>query len=213
MRRHLFTDHTDHEVVSHQKVSLVDVRQEQQTETATVVEPRVGVTRRYTPLRAKQLTNARTLRVSYVRTWACLNLIGYVEGIVALHLMWLLAGLQGSYLTELRSEQPALLAGMFVGLFMAFPVAWTMRSDIGPEGLVTITYWGWRRALRWSEMTSARRARMLGIPYLRIGAEKGRALWLPLIPADKAAFIAALDDYTPTGHPIRQALHLGGSLP
>ena len=209
MRRHLLTDHQE---TSYRSAPYGEAQQEQerQAETQTVLAPQIAATRRRkrTSLRTSELTNARTLRVSYLRIWAILSLGVYVTTTILLHLMWLFGALDGPYLQEVRFWQPPLLAGMLIELLLAGPIAWSMRSDIGAEGLVTTTIWGWRRALHWSEMISARRARLLGIPYVRIAAEKGLALWLPLIPADKAAFVAALDDYTPTGHPVRQALHL-----
>jgi len=209
MRRHLLTDHQE---TSYRSAPLGEVQQEQerQAQTQSQFAMQVAETqqRQRASLRTGDLINARKIRSSYLRTWASLGFGVYAFGMIVLHLMWLFGTLDGPYLESVRSWQPFLLVGMLIELALAAPIGASMHSAIGAEGLETTTIWGWRRALRWSEMTSARRARMLGIPYLRIGAEKGLALWLPLIPADKAAFVTALNDYAPTNHPVRQALHL-----
>lgn len=94
-------------------------------------------------------------------------------------------------------------------LAAALTLGWTrMRVTLFPDGLKCYDLSGSYRFARWQEMAWARPTRMiLGLPYLRVGADDGRGpMWLPLFLVDVPRFAVLVSAHAGPGHPVAVAL-------
>ncbi|MEQ9547260.1 MAG: hypothetical protein RIK85_14735 [Marinobacter sp.] len=54
-----------------------------------------------------------------------------------------------------------------------------------------------RNKLEWSEISSLKRTRFLGLPYLKVQRRKGMGWWVPLYYVGKTSFEKTLTSYLP----------------
>jgi hypothetical protein len=73
------------------------------------------------------------------------------------------------------------------------PFVWWFRVRVHELGLRAFDAWGRRLAVRWTEMTTAERLDLPGMPYLRVRTrEEGVELVVPLFLARRDAFVRAV---------------------
>lgn len=92
-------------------------------------------------------------------------------------------------------------------LFIALNVA-VILAGIWNTGVMTIDQNGvvlYRiNKLAWSDMSSAKRVKFLGLPYIRVGRKKGLPFWLPLYFKGQRPIEEALLDCAPASNVLNQ---------
>lgn len=89
------------------------------------------------------------------------------------------------------------LAVAIVGIWFFSAVA------ISNDGLVLYRV----NRLRWEEVKSARKVRLLGLPYVLIKRHTGFTWWLPLYYEGKRDIREALRSVVPSGNPLKESIN------
>ncbi len=89
------------------------------------------------------------------------------------------------------------LSGLLIHRF--FPI----RAD--ERELRGRAFIGWARRVSWEEISEVRRRQWLFAPYLLVSTRTRRNfIWLPLFLCEQRDFQAALEEWLPDDHPMRQ---------
>jgi hypothetical protein len=59
------------------------------------------------------------------------------------------------------------------------------------------------KRVAWSDIVSAAPARLLGLPYIKLGRSSGKAWWLPLFFHGATDVPSALEAFAPEDHPLK----------
>jgi len=106
------------------------------------------------------------------------------------------------YLSLKHNQMQHLVLG-FVNLIVGVTGIWFFSViTISEKGLVLYKV----NTLSWSEIVSAEKKTICGLPYILIGRRKGFKWWLPLYYVGSTDVQDALRKYVPPGNPILEAV-------
>ena len=95
------------------------------------------------------------------------------------------------------------VATVVMMLAAAAAFAWllslTQVIEISRDGLVLYRV----NRVAWDDIVSAAPARVLGLPYIKLGQRSGKAWWLPLFFQGATDMPSALEAFAPDDHPVK----------
>jgi len=122
-------------------------------------------------------------------------------------LLWLLI----FYFLKLKSAGlPIGLAGAaLTSLILAFVAVLYYPISVGAGGLHSFDAWGRYHRVPWSEITTVRPFRLLGLKYLRVfQAGQPRTIWVPLFLSDMNRFRSLVLQHAGSANPLSVALKM-----
>jgi hypothetical protein len=70
------------------------------------------------------------------------------------------------------------------------------------EGIYGHSVWGWRRFVRWQDISSVRTFRLANLRWLRVFAADGKVTWVALFQSKNADFREEIRRLAPPGHAV-----------
>jgi hypothetical protein len=102
---------------------------------------------------------------------------------------------------------PETLPMMAIAAVLVMSIYYLQPTLGGPQGIKAMNSWGFRRALKWSDIVSVGFGRMYGMqPSLKLLDRHGRAHWIARDTKDLGALHRLAVEHGGAHHPLAQAL-------
>jgi hypothetical protein len=96
-------------------------------------------------------------------------------------------------------EGVTLIASSFAGSWL---LSRCCPSAYSADGIYGHSFWGFRRFVRWQNVTKTRTFPMLNLPWLRVFDADGKVLWLPLFQRNRKDFREEIQKFAPPDNPV-----------
>jgi hypothetical protein len=84
----------------------------------------------------------------------------------------------------------------------AWAISLLYQDSFSAEGIYGHSFWGFRRFVRWQDVTSARTLRLFNLKFLRLYSTNGQVTWLALFTAQKIIFREEIRRLAPANNPV-----------
>jgi hypothetical protein len=95
-------------------------------------------------------------------------------------------------------------AGILISVSFALSVSMSIGfpAAFSADGIYSHSFWGNRRFVRWQHITKVRIFPMFNLLWLRIYADDGGVLWLPLFQRHRTEFRDEIRKHAPPDNPV-----------